>query len=118
MGLARLNRNLTAKSPQQRQRNRARQIPRIVDASRNTYELMRQIPEYGGHVSAASILIDASERRLRFMLLASVKSAFPRGFDVGSIIWPHGETCTSGSVGASGEQLPEATRPVTLGIME
>ena len=43
---------------------------------RNTYELIRQIPEYGGHVAAASILIDAPERRLRSVLLASVKSVF------------------------------------------
>ena len=52
-------------------------------ASRNTYELMRQIPEDRGHVAAASILIAGSERRPKFMLLASVKSVFPRGFDVG-----------------------------------
>jgi hypothetical protein len=37
-------------------------------------------------VAAASIPIDASERRLRFMLLAIVKSVFSRDFDVGSII--------------------------------
>ena len=52
-------------------------------ASRNTYELMRQIPEDRGHVAAASILIAGSERRPKFTLLASVKSVFPRGFDVG-----------------------------------
>jgi hypothetical protein len=55
----------------------------LFDASRNTYELMRQIPEDRGHVAAASILIAGSERRPKFMLLASVKSVFPRGFDVG-----------------------------------
>ncbi len=44
---------------------------------------MRQIREDRGHVAAASILIAGSERRPKFMLLASVKSVFPRGFDVG-----------------------------------
>ncbi len=44
-----------------------------------------------GFVAAASILISASEHRLRFMLLASVKSVFSRSFDVGSIVCPHGE---------------------------
>jgi len=44
---------------------------------------MRQILEYGGHVAAASILIAGSERLPKFMLLTSVKSVFPRGFDVG-----------------------------------
>jgi hypothetical protein len=51
--------------------------------SRNTYELMRQIPEDRGHVAAASILIAGSERLPKFMLLTSVKSVFLRGFDVG-----------------------------------
>ena len=48
----------------------------LFDASRNTHDLMTQNPEYGAHVAAASILIDASERSPRFMLLASVKSVF------------------------------------------
>jgi hypothetical protein len=34
-------------------------------------------------MTAASVLIDASGRRLRVMLLASVKFVFPRGLDVG-----------------------------------
>jgi hypothetical protein len=38
--------------------------------SRNTYELMRQIPEDRGHVAAASILIAGSEHRPKFMLPA------------------------------------------------
>ena len=45
-----LGRNLARKSPQQRQRKCARLIPSkgsIFGVSRNTYELMTQIPEYG-----------------------------------------------------------------------
>ncbi len=38
-----------------------------------------------GLSGCVSILIDASERRLEFMLLASVKSVFSRGFDVGRV---------------------------------
>jgi hypothetical protein len=37
-------------------------------------------------VAAASILVNASECHLRFMLLASVKSVFSKGLDVGSIV--------------------------------
>ena len=57
----------------------------IFDASRNTYELMTQTAEYrlcGCRINPH----DAFERRLRFMLRASVKSVFSRGFDVGSIV--------------------------------
>ena len=32
------------------------------------------------------LLVHASERRLRLMLLVSEKSVFSRGFDVGSIV--------------------------------
>ncbi len=36
-------------------------------------------------VPAVSTPVDASERRLKFVLLASVKSAFLRGLDVGRV---------------------------------
>ena len=60
------------------------------DESHNTYELMAQDPEYG----LCGYCIDphsCPQRRLRFMLRASVKSVFPGGFDVGLVVWPHGE---------------------------
>ena len=42
-----------------------------------------------GGVATASTLIDASERRLKFVLLASVNKSVFTGFDVGSLLCPH-----------------------------
>ena len=42
-----------------------------------------------GGAATASILIDASERRLKFVLLASVNKSVFMGFDVGSLLCPH-----------------------------
>ncbi|MHC4174634.1 MAG: hypothetical protein ACYS9C_14835, partial [Planctomycetota bacterium] len=44
-------------------------------------------------------LIDTPKRRLRFMLLASVKSVFSRGFDFGSILAPRAYPISDAAVG-------------------